>query len=173
MEQKTLRLFIWKNLIYTLLILLAYLLQETPALFPEPLRPVLVISMVTAIAMNEGEFAGGLFGLFGGLLCDTAVFHIFGVASIFCLVLGCGCGLLIIYLIQPTVRSAFLLSGAFALIYGLAVHYLIYGMWGYDGAGRLLLTRTFPSAVSTAVFGMGCFWIVQKIHLGFEEAARK
>lgn len=120
LEQKTLRLFLWKNFIYTLLILLAYLLQETPALFPAALRPVLVISMVTAIAMNEGEFSGGLFGLFGGLLCDTAVFHIFGAASIFFLVLGCGCGLLIIYLIQPTVRSAFLLSGSFALIYGLA-----------------------------------------------------
>ena len=132
MEQKTLRLFLWKNFIYTLLILLAYLLQETPALFPVALRPVLVISMVTAIAMNEGEFSGGLFGLFGGLLCDPAVFHIFGAASIFFLVLGCGCGLLIIYLIQPTVRSAFLLSGSFALIYGLAAHYLIYGMWGYE-----------------------------------------
>ena len=162
MEQKTLRLFLWKNFIYTLLILLAYLLQETPALFPAALRPVLVISMVTAIAMNEGEFSGGLFGLFGGLLCDTAVF----------LVLGCGCGLLIIYLIQPTVRSAFLLSGSFALIYGLAAHYLIYGMWGYEGAARLLFTRTFPSAASTAVFGMGCFWLVRKIRLAFEEAAR-
>jgi hypothetical protein len=190
LEQKTLRLFLWKNFIYTLLILLAYLLQETPALFPVALRPVLVISMVTAIAMNEGEFsgdstglssfwvmfaillAGGLFGLFGGLLCDTAVFHIFGAASIFFLVLGCGCGLLIIYLIQPTVRSAFLLSGSFALIYGLAAHYLIYGMWGYEGAARLLFTRTFPSAVSTAVFGMGCFWLVWKIRLAFEDAAR-
>ena len=128
--------------------------------------------MVTAIAMNEGEFSGGLFGLFGGLLCDTAVFHIFGAASIFFLVLGCGCGLLIIYLIQPTVRSAFLLSGSFALIYGLAAHYLIYGMWGYEGAARLLFTRTFPSAVSTAVFGMGCFWLVWKIRLAFEDAAR-
>ena len=40
LEQKTLRLFLWKNFIYTLLILLAYLLQETPALFPVALRPV-------------------------------------------------------------------------------------------------------------------------------------
>ena len=80
--------------------------------------------------------------------------------------------LLIIYLIQPTVRSAFLLSGSFALIYGLAAHYLIYGMWGYEGAARLLFTRTFPSAVSTAVFGMGCFWLVWKIRLAFEDAAR-
>ncbi len=174
MEQKTLRLFIWKNLVYTLLILLAYLLQETPAPLLSPsLRPVLVISMVTGIAMNEGEFSGGLFGLFGGLLCDTAVFHPFGVASLFFFILGCGCGLLIIYLIQPTVKSAFLLCGGFALTYGLAVHYLIYGMWGYEGAGRLLLTRTIPSAISTALFGMGCFWLIQAIHLRFDEAARR
>jgi hypothetical protein len=31
----------------------------------------MVIAAVTAIAMNEGEFAGGLFGLLCGVLCDT------------------------------------------------------------------------------------------------------
>ena len=173
MERKTLRLLILKNLLYSLLILLAFLLQDTPALFPNALRPVLVISAVCGIAMTEGEFYGGLFGLFGGLFCDTAVFHLFGVASLYFLILGCTCGLLIIYLIQPTLKSAFLLSGAFALIYGLSVHYLIYGMWGYDGSWQLIFTRTLPSACSTALFGIPCFWLTRHIHQFFAAAIKR
>ncbi|HWP50326.1 MAG TPA: hypothetical protein VN626_01385, partial [Clostridia bacterium] len=146
------------------------ILQETPRLLAiGNVRPILVISVIAAIAMIEGEFAGGLFGLFGGVLCDTAAFHIFGVAPIFFLVLGCSCGLLVIYLIQPNAKTAFLLCGGFALIYGVIAHYLIYGLWGYAGANRLLLTKTLPSAVYTAVFGMVAFLLVRWIHDRFEE----
>ena len=170
MEQKTLRLFILKHIIYTILVLVCYILQETPRLLViGNVRPVLVISVIAAIAMVEGEFAGGLFGLFGGVLCDTAAFHIFGVAPIFFLILGCACGLLVIYLIQPNAKTAFLLCGGFALIYGVIAHYLIYGIWGYAGANRLLIVKTLPSAVYTALFGMAAFLLVRWIHSRFEE----
>lgn len=172
MEQKTLRLFILKHVIYTVLVLVCYILQETPRLLAiGNVRPILVISVIAAIAMIEGEFAGGLFGLLGGVLCDTAAFHIFGVAPIFFLILGCACGLLVIYLIQPNVKTAFLLCGGFALVYGVIAHYLIYGLWGYAGANRLLLFKTLPSAVYTALFGMAAFWLVRWIHGRFEEKA--
>lgn len=170
MEQKTLRLFILKNLIYTILVLICYILQETPRLLAfGNVRPVLVISVIAAIAMVEGEFAGGLFGLFGGVLCDTAAFHIFGVAPIFFLVLGCTVGLLVIYLIQPNAKTAFLLCGGFALIYGVVAHYLIYGIWGYAGANRLLFFKTLPGALYTALFGMAAYLFIKWIHDRFEE----
>lgn len=170
MEQKTFRLFILKNVIYTVLVLVGYILQETPRLLAiGNVRPVLVISVIAAIAMVEGELTGGLFGLLGGVLCDTAAFHIFGVAPIFFLVLGCACGLLVIYLIQPNAKTAFLLCGGFALIYGVIAHYLIYGLWGYAGANRLLLVKTLPGAVYTALFGIAAFLLVRRIHDRFEE----
>ena len=171
MDQKTKRLIVIKNLIYTLSVLLAFILQETPVLFEiREVRPVLVIAVVTVIAMFEGEFAGGLFGLLGGLLCDTAAAHIFGVASIFFLVLGCGCGLLVIYLIQPNRKTAFLLAFGFALIYGLASHYLIYGLWGYEGASQLIVAKTLPSALYTALAAALLLWPARKFHEYFEEA---
>lgn len=173
MDQKTKRLFIIKNMIYTLAVLLAYVLQETPALFEiRGVRPVLVISAVTVIAMLEGEFSGGLFGLLGGILCDISAAHISGVAALFFLVLGCTCGLLVIYLIQPNIKTAFLLSGGFTLIYGLAAHYLIYGLWGYEGASRLLLFKTLPCAVYTAAAGALLFIPARRLHMAFEEAAK-
>lgn len=173
MEQKTFWLLVLKNIAYTLLVLCCYIAQEAPGmLWSMGLRPVAVIAAVSALAMNEGELSGGLFGLFGGILCDTAAFHIFGVASIFFMVLGCAVGLLVLYLIQPTLYSALLLSGGFALIYGFAAHYLIYGMWGYAGAGRLLLLRTIPSAAYTAILGGVLFLLVRRIRDGFDGAIR-
>lgn len=173
MEQKTRRLLITKNVIYTLLVLIAYILQETP-LFLEikGICPMLVISVITAISMMEGELSGGLFGLLGGILCDTAAFHIFGVASMFFLVLGCGCGLLVIYLIQANWRTAFLLSFGFSLIYGLISHYLIYGLWGYEGSAMLLLAQTLPCAVYTGILGLLAFLLIKHLYDGFEEAAK-
>lgn len=171
MDQKTKRLIVIKNLICTLAVLIAFILQETPALFEiREVRPVLVIAVVTVIAMFEGEFAGGLFGLLGGLLCDIAAAHIFGVASIFFLVLGCGCGLLVIYLIQPNRKTAFLLAFGFALVYGLASHYLIYGLWGYEGASQLILEKTLPGALYTALAAAILLWPMRKFHEYFEEA---
>ena len=173
MEQKTFRLFIIKNIIYTVLVLAVYVIQETPRLLAiGNVRPILVISVVTALAMNEGEFTGGLYGLLGGVLCDTAAFHIFGVAPMFFLVLGCACGLLVIYLIQPNIKTAFLLSGGFALIYGIVAHYLIYGLWGYAGANRLLFIKTLPCAIYTAVFGIPAFMSIRWLRNWFEEKAR-
>ncbi len=169
MDSKTKRLFILKNLIYTLVLILAYILQETPVLLEVMgLRPNLVIAAVTAVAMTEGEFSGGLYGLFGGILCDTAAFHIFGVASILFTVLGCGCGLVTVYLIRSNWRSALLMNFLFAFIYGSVSHYLIYGMWGYQGAGMLYLTKTLPSAVYTAALGIPVFFLLQNIDKRFK-----
>ena len=90
MEQRTFRLMLSKNLIYTLLVLLCYVVQETPGLASLwDIRPTIVIGAVVAIAMIEGEFSGALFGLLGGILCDTAAFHLFGIATMLFLVLGC------------------------------------------------------------------------------------
>ncbi|MEG2174189.1 MAG: hypothetical protein RR135_01725 [Oscillospiraceae bacterium] len=168
MEQRTLRLLLLKNILYTFLLLVCYIAQETPDLLTLwGICPLPVIGVITAIAMVEGEFSGGLFGLLGGILCDTAAFHIFGVASIFFLVLGTGIGLLIICLVQPNIKSSFLLTGVFAFIYGLACHYLLYGLWGYEGSAILLLRQTLPSALLTALWGVALFWMVRAIRRSF------
>ena len=89
MDQKQKRLFIIKNIIYTLLMLCCYILQETPGLLEFfGVRLMLIIAMVVCIAMFEGEFFGGIYGLFAGILCDTAAFHFFGIASVLFLILG-------------------------------------------------------------------------------------
>ena len=172
MEQKTLKLLIIKNITYTLFILLSYIVQETPGIFSH-IHPVIVLSAVISIAMNEGEFSGGLYGLLGGLLCDTAAFHMFGVASIFFSILGCTGGLLVIYLVHPNVKSAALMSAAAAFIYSSVSYYIIYGMWGYEGSEIFYIVKSASSSVSTAVFGALIFILIRKIKLLFEKMAKE
>jgi len=172
-DTRTRRLFILKNLIYTLVMIFAYVLQETPGAFSiGEVRPNLVIAVVVAIAMTEGEFSGGLYGLLGGILCDTAAFHIFGAASIIFATLGCGCGLVITYLVRSNWRTAFLMNILFAFVYGISSHYLIYGMWGYQGATMLFITKTLPSVVYTAAFGIFMYVTAQYNDKRFKEAAK-
>ena len=164
MDQKQKRSFIIKNAVYTLLILCCYLLQEVPSLLELfGVRPMLVAAMVVCISMFEGELYGGLYGLVGGLLCDTAAFHFFGIASVLFLLMGCGCGLLIIHLVQPNHKTAFLLSGAVSFVYGIISHYLIYGMWGYDGSAMLIFTKTIPCALYTAAAGVLFFILMTRV----------
>lgn len=173
MDTRTKRLFILKNVIYVLAVTAAYVLQETPKMLEiAGVRPNLVIAAVVAIAMTEGEFTGGLYGLLGGILCDTAAFHIFGAASIVFSVLGCGCGLVTVYLVRSHWRTVVMLNAAFGLIYGTVSHYLIYGMWGYQGAGMIFLTRVLPSVVFTAAFGVPAYYAAQYNAKRFKQAER-
>ena len=50
-----------------------YVLQTDPNFtLSSGTGPVLVLPFAVAVAMFDGQLAGGLFGLFAGILCDTS-----------------------------------------------------------------------------------------------------
>lgn len=164
MDQKQFRLAVKKHLSYALLLFLAYLVQETPGFLSFwGVKPHLVICFVTAVAVEEGAFAGGLYGCAGGILCDTAAFHIFGIASMLFLVLGCAAGLLVIYWVRPGWRAAVLFTGGFSLFYGLAAWFLLYGLWGFEEAGLILWRTTIPGAALSAAFAWPVYRLVTAV----------
>ena len=58
--------------VYALIVFSAYIIQTTPGLFDfYGIKPILVLPACICIAVFEGEFAGGLFGFFFGLFCDS------------------------------------------------------------------------------------------------------
>jgi cell shape-determining protein MreD len=169
MDGRTRGLLILKGLIYALLIISCYILQEIPGLLEVwHVRPVLVIGAFVAIAMTEGEFYGGLYGLLGGILCDTAAFHFFGVASILFLILGTASGLLVIYLIHPRPISALLITAACTFIYSGSAYYLLYGMWDYPDSPYLFWTGTMPGVVYSALWGILLFLAAVRIRAFFD-----
>ena len=57
--------------------------------------------------MFDKQLAGGLFGLFAGILCDTSSNVLFGFQSILYLVICTAVGLLVVYFMQPSVVNSF------------------------------------------------------------------
>lgn|GEM_PF-1341136 len=152
-----------KYAVYAALLLFLYFLQEAPAAAVFGVRAAPVIGLFIPIAMLEDEFCGGLYGLAAGILCDTASMAIFGIASMLFLVMGCAAGLLTIYLVNARPRSAVLFTFAAAAIYGVICHYILYGVWGYEGVGRLLFTQTLPSAVLSALWALPLYFVVRAL----------
>ena len=68
-----------KHLIYCFGLIFCYVLQTTPGFLQIfGVKPFLVIPAVIAIAMQEGEFTGALYGALGGMLCDMGANTFYG-----------------------------------------------------------------------------------------------
>lgn len=164
MEQRSFSYMTLKYTVYAVALILLFGIGERTSLLPFGIKSIPVIGLFVSIAMVENELIGGIFGLIAGILCDGASALVFGVASALFLIMGCAAGLLSMYLINPRPKSAMLLTGAFALIYGIIVHYSLYGIWGYEGAFMLLLKGTLPSVFLTSLWGFLLFFAVSRFH---------
>ena len=159
-----------KHVVYGVLLLLFYILQVTPRLFEiGGVKPVLVLPLAIAIAMHEGEFTGGIYGAFAGLLCDMGGFSLFGFNGfIFCFAAICA-GLLIIYMMQCNVGGCMLFVLVAMMLRGSIGYMFAYGIWEYDNAWRVFMIQTMPTAVYTTVAVIPIYYILRAIFSKFEE----
>ncbi len=170
MDEKKRRILTIKHLSYVGIILLSYILGSTPGLLTfYGTSPNLMIPLVTVIAMYEGEFAGGMYGALSGLLWDSSAFTLFGIGGMFYLLAGVIIGLLIIYLLQNSLKNALLLSAAVALLHGVMTYSFLYGMWGYEGSYLILINKTLPSVLYTSLLTWPAYYAIGKIHRHFKE----
>lgn len=169
MTRKT-GVYVQKYMVYVLVVLIAFVLQETPALFSIfGIKPLLVVPAAVCIAMFEGEFAGGLIGAFAGILCDMGGITIFGFNGLIMLVSCAVCGLIIIFWLRRNVLSALLLCSVVLLIRASLEYFVCIAMWGYEGMGYYYLRYTLPCVIYSSVASPFIFFAVKKIHEKFEE----
>lgn len=126
----------FRYIAHCLLLLVCYLLEVTPNLFPTVFGtlPNLIIIVVICIAMFEKDLAGALFGLAGGLLLDLTSLQLPGFNAIIFLIIGCAAGLIVSNLLKNTLSSALLLCGGAALIYNIIYWLIFYVFRGVDHA---------------------------------------
>ncbi len=159
------KLRIRKILIYSSMLLFLYVLQTMPGFLTFwGVKPLLVLPLVIAIAMMEGEFVGGLFGLAAGLLCDTSAITIFGINSLFYMSACVLIGLLVIYYMQPSRLNCFIFTAAVLLIRQLFEFFFYYVMWDYDNISIILIRHMLPMIVFTLVFVAPLFEFVKLVH---------
>ena len=98
-----------KHLIYCFGLIFCYVLQTTPGFLQIfGVKPFLVIPAVIAIAMQEGEFTGALYGALGGMLCDMGANTFYGFYTLTLFLYGAAVGLALIYLMKNDRKTAVL-----------------------------------------------------------------
>lgn len=159
------RLRVQKMTIYSLILLLLYVLQTTPGFLTFwDVKPLLVLPLVVSIAMLEGELVGGLFGLAAGILCDTSAITIFGINSLIYMAACVAIGLLVIYYMQPSHLNSLIFTAIVLIFRQLFEFFFYYVMWGYENISIILLRHMLPVVLLTLLTTPLMFWLVQKVH---------
>ncbi len=159
------KLRIRKMSIYGVMLLLLYVLQTTPGFLTFwGVKPLLVLPLVVAIAMMEGELVGGLFGLAAGILCDTSAITIFGINSLIYMSACVMIGLLVIYYMQPSRTNCLIFTGAVLLFRQLFEFFFYYVMWDYEDISVIFLKHMLPVVALTLFFVLPLYEFVRIVH---------
>lgn len=105
----------FRCLAYSIELIILFILQNTPFLFPELLgaRPFLVLPAVFSIALLEDELTGLGFGILGGLLMDFSIAGCtVGFNAVVLAILCFFIGLLAVNLIKTNLITALLATAA-------------------------------------------------------------
>ncbi len=144
---------IFKYIFYALLLLVVYVLQTTPRLFLLcGVKPMLVVPVAICIAVYEGDFIGGLFGILAGMLCDMGARTYFGFNAIVMLIICTLCGIAIVLFIRQSWYNVLLLCAGALFIRGSLEFFFYYGMWGYADTGWIFFWQVLFATVYTALF---------------------
>lgn len=167
------KIYVLQHTVYTLLLLLLYVLQTIPALFSVyGVKPFWVVPAAVAIAMFEGEFAGGVYGAAAGILCDMGGFSLFGFNGFFIAVCCISVGLLVIYLMRCNLMGCLLFVFLTLLLRGSVEYFFAFGMWGYDNVGRLYTQSTLPTIAYSLLVTPLVYGLIKGIHRRFQLALR-
>ena len=154
-----------KYTVYALVLLVLYVLQTTPGLFVVfGAKPMLVVPAAIAIAMCEGEFIGGWYGAFAGLLCDIGSSLLFGFNGFLLTFFCVGAGLLVTHLMHCNFWNAMLFTFIAIMAMGSLEFLFGYGMWRLDYVWMIYVYRTLPMIAYTTAVSPLLFWLMRGIY---------
>lgn len=166
---------LFKRILLFLLVLIFAALQNTDGLLPciFSARFFILIPLIVAIGMCEGELAGLLYGLAAGGFWDVCSsgldgFHAFSLALI-----GCLSGLLVRFFMRNKLLTQYCICAvsafAHSIIYWLTSVYIPIGDNGYNK----LLTFYLPSAVITTAISFVIYYSIRTICNKLQEKEAK
>lgn len=145
-------LIIGKHLIYCFGLILCYVLQTTPGFLQFfGVKPFLVIPAVIAIAMQEGEFTGALYGALGGMLCDLGANTFYGFYTLTLFLYGAAVGLVLIYLMKNDRKTAVLCCLGYTGGMALIEYIFYYLLHSFAGNWQVLLFQLAPRVLCTCL----------------------
>jgi rod shape-determining protein MreD len=152
--------------VYALCILLLSVFQLQAAFYPRimDVTPLFLVPSVVAIAMFEGETAGGVFGIAAGLVWDCGTGQVFGFNAFFLMCIGIAMGLLVKFLVSNKAVSAFLFTAVFTLTHELVTWFFFYYMKGSRDISFALLNVILPTVLLTLIFALPLYFGARRIN---------
>ncbi len=163
-RQKRIQQLIGKWALYSLLLVGCAVLQTIPGLLQiGAVKPVFILPLCVAIAAYEGEFAGAIFGMLGGLMWDYTAGVIVGIFAILLLVVCFLVSLTVQLYLQCTRFNYFLICVVCNLVV-LSIHFMFfYYMPGYHSPWYTYGSIIVPMAFYGALLSLPLFLLVRKI----------
>ncbi len=168
-KDNKIRIYTFKFLSYILIAIILLVMQTTPNFLEiSGIKPLLLAPLLLAVAMLEGEFIGGLFGAFAGVLADYASHTFFGFNSIVFLTAAVTVGLLTTYYIHNKPLNCAIFTLSVLLVRGLIEYYFFYDMWIDYGSVVILINEIIPTAIYTALFAVPIYLPIRYLNNYFQ-----
>lgn len=148
---------------YGLLLIGVFVFQSTmgDVLAIGKIKPNLLICALVALAMQEGELAGGVFGLVSGFLIDSLLAHISGFFLLLGLVFGVAVGLMTKLFVNVTILSSICMGGAVCFCYNFIIFYTHYFIGGEASILTALLKNILPETIFTAMMMIPFYFLTR------------
>ncbi len=172
---KYLRRKILKFFVYAVIVFISYIIQSTPGFLEfQGVKPILVLPACICLAIYEGEFAGGLFGFFAGIFCDSAAETVFGFNALFYLILCAAAGLFAIYLFRRNTLNILLVCLIAIFARSFVEFFFSYLLYSYEGLSGFFYLEIAPQIVYSSIFSLPYCLLFRWLHKKFEpEEARE
>lgn len=152
-------------LCYSLLLLLFYLWEVAPLI--RGWCPLLIIPLATAVAMFEGEFAAGIFGVVCGLMLDIASGTLIGFSSMWLLVICPTISLLGQFWLK-TSWLTHLVMNTITVVFICSMDYLfLHWVWERESSGISFVHSLLPAYLWAIILSLPVYFLVRFISSKF------
>lgn len=148
--------------LYALVMLLFFAAECNPLI--KDYCPLVLIPLATAVAMQEGDLAAGVFGVICGLLLDMASGDtVLGFSALWLLAACPFISLVSNFYIRKTFMSHFILNGAVVIV--MAALDFLFLHWVWEGSASVISfwKSVFPAYSGAIVFAIPVYLIVYLI----------
>lgn len=160
---------LYKYITLSLIVFFSYILQTTPGILSYyDITPVLVLPACICISVYEGEFAGGLFGFFSGLMVDCFSEANFGYSSFFYLILCVAAGLATNHFFRRSTMNIIILCLSSIFINSVINFFFSYVLYSTIGIQSIFYTIIAPQALYSTLFSIPYCYLFKWLHKVFE-----
>ena len=152
-------------LCYSLVLLLFYLWEVAPVI--RGWCPLLIIPLATAVAMFEGEFAAGIFGVFCGFMLDIASGTLIGFSSLWLLAICPTISLLGQFWLKRSWLSHLVLNTVSVVLICAMDFLFLHWVWERDDSGISFMHSLLPAYLWAILLSLPVYFLVRLISMRF------